>query len=196
MTSFNKHNTKLFIENLKEIMTQNPDLTNPARIFNLDETGTTTVQKPKKIVPSKGVKQVSSSTSGERRVLVTTCAIISAAGTFVPPAMVFPRKYFKPHMLNGAPPGTLGLANESGWMTMELFPEVIDHFVKHSNSSKANPSLLIFDNLDAHISLPVVLKARESGVTIVTLPPHCSHWTRQCSFLSRLLTTWLVKLGF
>ncbi|KAK4871440.1 hypothetical protein RN001_016455 [Aquatica leii] len=39
--------------------------------------------------------------------------------------MVFPMKNFKHHMLNGAPPGTLGLATPSGWMNGELFPSKV-----------------------------------------------------------------------
>lgn len=175
MSSFNRHNVSLFFENLKAILRKDPKLTDPSRIFNLDETGTKTVQNPRKVIADKGIKQVSSCTSGERGVLVTTCAIISAAGTFLPPAMVFPRKHFKPHMLTGAPPGTLGLASPSGWMNAEIFPAVLQHFIDKSYSTKENPSLLILDNLEAHITIEVINMARAAGVTILTLPPHCSH---------------------
>ncbi|KAI4471981.1 hypothetical protein MML48_1g03082 [Holotrichia oblita] len=133
---------------------------NPSRIYNLDETSTTTVQNPKEIIAEKGIKQVSSSTSGEREILVTTGAIICAVGTFFPPAIIFPRKFFKQHMLHGSPHGTLGLANPSAWLTSELFPKVMDHFISLSHSTKENPSLLIYDNLDAHLSIEVVDKAR------------------------------------
>lgn len=47
-------------------------------------------------------------------------------------------------MSQGAPLGTLGLASKSGWMTTELFLDVMKHFVKCSNSSKENPSLLVY----------------------------------------------------
>lgn len=62
------------------------------RIYNLDETATTTVQKPKKVLASKSSKQVSQSTIGERGTLVTTCCIVSASGNTLPLAMGFPRK--------------------------------------------------------------------------------------------------------
>ncbi|XP_072394913.1 uncharacterized protein [Diabrotica undecimpunctata] len=89
--------------------------------------------------------------------------------------MVFPRKFFKEHMLNGAPRGTLGLPNPSGWMTAELFLQVLEHFIKYSSSWKENPSLLIFDNHESHVTVEVIMKAREAGVHILTLPPHCSN---------------------
>ncbi|KAB0803085.1 hypothetical protein PPYR_00055 [Photinus pyralis] len=121
LTSFNPHNVKKFFDQLKQIFEKKPQLVDPSRIFNLDETGTSTVQKPRKIVAEKGSKQVSQCSSAERGSLVTSCAIICANGTYLPPAMVFPRKYFKTHMVAGAPPGTLGLATPNGWMTAELF---------------------------------------------------------------------------
>lgn len=175
LTSFNPHNVKMFFDNLQEVYSRYPPAVADCRIYNLDETSTTTVQKPKKVVAEKGVKQLNSCTSGERGVLVTTCVIICANGTFLPPVMVFPRKYYKEHMTQGAPPGTLGLANPSGWMNGELFIDVIKHFIKFSNSSIKNPAILIYDNHESHITYDVVEMAKAHGVIIVTLPPHCSN---------------------
>lgn len=174
-TSFNKHNVFRFFDNLEEAYRRSDNFADGSRIFNLDETGTTTVQKPKKILAAKGQKQVSQCTSGERGTLVTTCCIISASGNSLPPAMVFPRKHFKIHMITGAPPGTLGLASTSGWMTSELFPSVMKHFISHSSSSKDNPSVLIYDNHESHLTIETLNLAKENGVTIITLPPHCSN---------------------
>lgn len=174
-SSFNEHNVKLFFDNLKKAYDRSEAFSDGTRIYNLDETGTTTVQKPKKVLSAKGVKQVSQCTSGERGVLITTCCIISASGNTLPPAMVFPRKKFKSHMLNGAPSGTLGLATSTGWMNGEIFPSVMKHFVKYSGSSKENPTILIFDNHESHLTIVTLNIAKDNGVTIITLPPHCSH---------------------
>lgn len=112
-TSFNKHNVAKFYDNLENVYKRSNAFADGSRVYNLDETGTLTVQKPKKVITEKGVKQVSQCTSGERGTLVTTCCIISAAGNTLPPAMVFPSKHFKNHMLNGSPPGTLGLVSDN-----------------------------------------------------------------------------------
>lgn len=175
MTSFNPHNVSTFFNKLEAVYSRSDNFSNGSRVYNLDETSTTTVQNPKKIIAGKGIKQVNKCTSGERGQNVTTCCIINALGTALPPVMVFPRKNFKTHMTNGAPPGTLGLATTSGWMCSEIFPQVIDHFIKFTLSSKENPTLLIMDNHESHISLAAIDKARDNGVTILTLPPHCSH---------------------
>jgi hypothetical protein len=50
-------------------------------IFNIDET----VQKPKKIVAQRGMKQVVSITSAERGNNITVVGTVSATGTFIPP---------------------------------------------------------------------------------------------------------------
>ena len=156
-------------------MRREPKFGDGTRIFNIDETGTTTVHSPPKVIAEKGVKQVSKCTSGEKGTLATICCITNAAGNSLPPAMIFPRVHFRDHMLRGAPPGTLGLANKTGWMNSELFSEVIDHFIHHSKSSKDRPSLLVYDKHESHLSIEVLDKTKENGVTILTLPPHSSN---------------------
>ncbi|KAJ8706846.1 hypothetical protein PYW07_012924 [Mythimna separata] len=174
-TSFNRHNVNVFFNNLEDVMRRCPRFADGSRVYCLDETGTTTVQKPKKIIAAKGAKQLNKVTSAERGTLVTTCCVVSATGSSLPPAMVFPRKQFKSFMLNGAPVGTLGLAQPTGWMNSDLFPEVMKHFVKVTASTKENPSLLIVDNHDSHLAPAVLNIAKDNGVTLLTIPPHSSH---------------------
>lgn len=60
-------------------------------------------------------------------------ACVNAAGNHVPPMLIFPRVHFKQHMLNGAPPGSLGVAHPSGWSTQELFNLFYqDNFIKYA----------------------------------------------------------------
>ena len=65
----------------------------PQAIWNMDETGVTTVQRPDKIVATKGRKQVGAITSQERGQLVTVTCAVSALDNSIPPFFVFPR-YF------------------------------------------------------------------------------------------------------
>ena len=142
--SFNKFNVDLFFSNLETVFLRQH--ISPHRIFNLDETGLTTVHKCKKIISQKGLKQVGQITSAERGILVTLCCCVNAAGQSLPLVYVFPRKHFKDHMLHGAPADALVLAVESGWMNSDLFVETFKHFLKFMNSSKDNPTLLVMDN--------------------------------------------------
>ena len=145
------------------------------RIFNLDETGITTVQKPGKILAAKGKKQVGMISSAERGSLVTMCNVVNASGNALPPVFIFPRVNFKDHMLKNAPPSSLGLAALSGRMSAELFPKALQHFMKHMHVSPENRALLLMNNHSSHVSLEIQKMARDAGLSILTFPPHCSH---------------------
>lgn len=84
----------------------------PNRIYNMDETGITTVLYGPKVLAKRSQKQVGQFVSRERGELVTFCGIISATGS----AYVYPRVRFKEEFLRGAPASSLGLSNKSGWM--------------------------------------------------------------------------------
>lgn len=58
---------------------------NPAKIFNVDETGITVIQSRRaKVFSVKGKKQVGTLSSQERGALMTTVMYMSASGIFVP----------------------------------------------------------------------------------------------------------------
>ena len=58
-TIFNKNTVAAFFEKLKNVYDCNVEFTNGTRLFNLNETSTSTVLKPRNVVTSKGKKQVS-----------------------------------------------------------------------------------------------------------------------------------------
>lgn len=89
--------------------------------------------------------------------------------------MVFPRVNFKPMMLIGAPPNSAGAANTSGWMTADIFPLFLKHFVVHGKCSLDNKVLLILDNHESHISIKSLNFAKQNGIILLAIPPHCSH---------------------
>jgi transposase-like protein len=118
-TSFNKINVSAFFDNLSTVLERHKF--GPENIFNIDETGVTTVQRPTKVVAQKGVKQVGSIVSQERGQLVTVAVAVNAVGNCIPPVFVFPRVNYRNHFVKGGPPGCLGLAHPSGWMTESNF---------------------------------------------------------------------------
>ncbi|XP_064598457.1 uncharacterized protein LOC135464820 [Liolophura sinensis] len=175
-TAFNRHTVGEFFDLLESQILKTK--VTGARIFNLDESGLTTVQKVPKVISEKGVKQVGQITSRERGELITVCGIVSASGVALPPVMVFPRKNYRDIFLTGAPEGTIGLAAESGWMNSDLFVSVMRHVVNTTNSSKQNPIIITMDNHESHLSMAALEMAKENGVHIITLPPHTSHKTQ------------------
>lgn len=119
---------------------------NSTRIYNMDETGLTSVPKKiGKIISVKGKKQVGAPASAERGQLVTAVLFFSAAGHYVPPLMIFPRVRMKSELLDGAPPGTVAVCHPSGWMQQQIFTEWMRHFIGHVKPSNADPVLLVLD---------------------------------------------------
>ena len=172
-TAFNKHTVSTFFEKLKSAIEKHQFT--PEKIWNLDETGVTTVHRPLKIIGEKGAKQVAKVTSGERGQLVTVCSAVNACGNHVPPFLILPRVNWQDRMLQGAPPGSAGATHPSGWMTKENFLKYLAHFQKHANCSLGNKHLLILDNHDSHVNIEVIDFARANGLVLLTLPPHTSH---------------------
>lgn len=80
--------------------------------------------------------------------------------------------FFKEYILNNAPPGSIGLAYESGWVTEDNFLKALHHFVKCTEDRKV---LLLMDNHETHISLNIINFARENGDLKWTFPTYCSH---------------------
>ena len=50
------------------------------------------------------------------------------------------------HIMIDAPPESIGVACESGWMNAEIFFQWLQHFKQHVHSSAARPVLLILDD--------------------------------------------------
>ncbi|XP_065650907.1 uncharacterized protein LOC136079118 [Hydra vulgaris] len=158
-TAFNRFTVSELFRNLREVRERHHF--GPKSIYNVDETGLTTVQKPVKVIASKGVKQVGSITSAESRTLVTACYAVNAIGNSIPPLFVFPRVKFRDFMIKDGPSGCVGFANPSGWMTSESFVEWLKHFIKHSHCSKESKVLLVLDNHESHLSVAALDLARE-----------------------------------
>lgn len=135
-------NVNTFFEKYREVLAKYKFL--PESIYNVDETGITTVHTPAKVIAPKGKKQVGSVTSGERGANITIISCVNAIGNSIPPMMIFPRVYFKNHMLNGAPPGTVGAAHISSWSNAEKFVEFLRHFIHLVKCSEDKKSLITF----------------------------------------------------
>lgn len=172
-TSFNSHNVGIFFNNLDTVYKTHHF--RPNDIWNMDETGVTTVHTPEKIIATKGVRQIGAMTSGERGTLVTVAVAINALGNSVPPFFVFPRKRFHSHFIHEGPPASAGAANGSGWMQAEEFLQFLHHFANHTKPSLEMKVLLLLDNHVSHLSVPAMDFCRERGIVLLTFPPHCTH---------------------
>lgn len=171
--NFNRENVSNFFNKLSSVL----DRYNfePQNIYNIDETGVSTVQKPSKVIARKGTKQVGSISSQERGTLVTLCVAVNAVGNTVPPMFVFPRLRFQDHFIRDGPVGCIGTGNKSGWMQDNEFLDFMKHFVKHVKPSETNRVLVLLDNHSSHISISLIEFCRTNFITLLSFPPHTSH---------------------
>uniref|UniRef100_UPI00358FE895 uncharacterized protein n=2 Tax=Myxine glutinosa TaxID=7769 RepID=UPI00358FE895 len=172
-SGFNRENVKQFFTKLAEVMDRYHF--QPNDIWNVDEFGVTTVQKPINIVAKKSVKQMGAITSAERGELVTLCPAVSAIGSVVPPMLIFPRKIFKDHFIRDGPTGCIGTAVASGWMDTERFLVFLKHFVSNVRPSNEHPVLVLLDNHNSHLGIDILNYANDNGVVFLSFPTHCSH---------------------
>jgi DDE superfamily endonuclease/helix-turn-helix, Psq domain len=171
---FRRSEVSRFFENLAQVFEK--EKIDASRIYNIDETGMSTVQQQKqKILAQTGKKQIGKIVSAEKGETITAVVCISASGTFIPPMLIFPRKNLNPRLLTGAPPGCIGATSPSGWINGELYLKWLNHFIKQTGASVDRKVLLILDNHESHVTLQAWSLCRENGVIVVSLPPHCSH---------------------
>ncbi|KAL0858552.1 hypothetical protein ABMA27_012406 [Loxostege sticticalis] len=172
---FTREKMDEFYDNLEKVYDSKKFSAN--RIFNVDETGLSIVQsKYPKIISRRGKKQIGAMSSAERGSLITIITCMSPAGIFVPPMIIFPRKNMSDRLMKGAPVGSIGRAHPSGWIQTYLFTQWFEHFIAYVQPSEASPVLLLFDGHFSHTkNIELIDKARENHVTLVSLPPHCTH---------------------
>jgi len=173
ITAFNKTEVTLFFQNLEKVM-EKYNFT-PANIYNMDETGISTVQDPGKIIAPKGQKRVGSITSWERGKNVTVICGMSSSGTYIPPTFIFPRKRMSNQLTKDGPPGALYQCTKNGWTNEEVFLEWLKHFTYHAKPSQEYPVLLILDNHNSHIFMAAYEFCRSKHIAMLSLPPHTSH---------------------
>lgn len=172
-TSFNRTNVNMFYDNLQVVLDRYHF--EPQNIYNVDETGVTTVQKPNRVVARRGTRQVGALTSAERGALVTLAFAVNALGNVIPPFFVFPRVRFHEHFIRDGPVGSVGAGNPSGWMKAEIFVEFLKHFQKFTNASNSHRILLLLDNHSSHIHIDALDFCKENGIVLLSFPPNCSH---------------------
>ncbi|XP_065671971.1 uncharacterized protein LOC136089810 [Hydra vulgaris] len=169
-----------FLNRHSGLSIRTPEATNrnhfsASNIYNVDETGITTVQKPNKVIARKGIKQVGALTSQERGTLVTIVLAVNACGNSVPPMFLFPRKKIYDHFIRDGPNECIGASNGSGWMNEECFVTYLNHFIRHVKPKKESPVLLLLDNHQSHLSVQLITLCKDNRIVLLSFPPHCSH---------------------
>ena len=170
---FNKPSVQKFFDLYRDELSK--DNYSSDRVFNMDESGVTVVHRPGKVLSRKGQKQIGKLTSGEKGQTTTVICAVSASGIYVPPMMIFKRQRFTNLLLQGSPPGTVGACSPNGWVDSELFLTWLNHFISVVKPTQSRKVILILDGHSSHKTLAAVELARNSGVVMISLPPHTTH---------------------
>ena len=140
-TGFNKIQVDRIFQLLRKIISDCNIA--PDKIFNMDETGISTVQKSSKIIAQKGVKQVGKISSAERGKTVTVVCCVNSIGCYVPPIFIFPQKRLALALVNDAPQGAKGFTTDSGWTDGKIFYEWLIHFQDYVKASSEKKCIIL-----------------------------------------------------
>jgi hypothetical protein len=82
------------------------------------------------------------------------------------------------------PQGQLAAAHKSGWIQVDSFTKwFTGSFIATVKPSPADPVVLVLDGYYSHTrNIDVIDLARPNGVSVVCLPPHCTHRKQPLDF--------------
>jgi len=174
MRGFNRQDVGDFFDKYYQLLEEHGFTAD--KMYNMDETGHSTVQTPSKVLSVKGKRQVGAATSAERGTNTTGVYCHSATGHFIPPLLIFKRKRMTDSLKEGAPNGTVFACTDSGWIDLDVFVQWFQHFIQCVKPSPQNKHLLILDGHCSHSkNLEAIKLARENGVVILSFPAHTTH---------------------
>jgi hypothetical protein len=151
--NFNPANVKHFMDKYESILLKYKLQAHD--IYNLGEMRVTFVQKTKKIVASQGNKHIS--VRGKDNI-VTMCLAINATGNLIPPMYIFSKA-----------------ANYLNFIQGVEFLKVLKQFANYVTPSVDKKVLILLDSHESHLYLPVIDFCKESGILLLSFPPHYSH---------------------
>ena len=157
-----------YYDMLEDTLVANNMLNDPHCIYNCDETGLPLNPKPLKVVDTVGARNPSHIT-GNRKSQITVLACTNAAGSTLPPFVIFDRKSLNPQMIKGEVPGSIYGLSSNGWTTQELFRDwFTKHFLAYVPSRR--PLLLLMDGHSSHYCPEVIRYA--AAAQVIYLPFH------------------------
>ncbi|XP_052260545.1 uncharacterized protein LOC127864686 isoform X1 [Dreissena polymorpha] len=164
-----------FFDFLDKTLTQYGVKDKPSQIFNCDETGWSGKEKAKgKVITGKREHTINRKVMGGGGNHITAHLCVCADGRFLPTMIIFKGSLPHTRFTDGVPDTWLYGSSSTGYIDHELFQTwFMKGFLPHCG--RARPVVLIMDNHDAHISLPVIQAARANDVVLIGFPGHTTH---------------------
>ncbi|KAJ8940654.1 hypothetical protein NQ318_012737 [Aromia moschata] len=170
----NRDDVRQFFNLLNQVVTEYNLLEKPSHIFNMDETGVQLINKPGKVITTKGTKDVHVLTSKESGENVSVFACCSADGRFIPPVLIFKGVNKRAEFSDGLPAGSKVYMNKkSSFINSDLFLLWLkEHFIPNKPNGKC---LLVLDGHTAHSTdIDMLQVADDNDIIILCLPSHCT----------------------
>ena len=158
-------------------------LTEPARMYNLDETGVQLCPTTGKLLGAKKEKNVYYISPGKEKESITVLCTYSADGKGIAPMIVYPYKRFPPKdVALSVPDGFITGHSASGWMTTETYNSFMENgFYRELVKRQVKfPVLLLFDGHSSHISLKLHSFCVEKRILLYCLYPNATHILQPC----------------
>ncbi len=189
-TAITASNMQQYYSLLKTTLEEHGIMNSASQLYNMDESGMPLDHKPPRVVARKGTKKIHCHTSGNKA-QITILACANAAGTTLPPMVIFDGQQFNPKWSKGEVPNTLYGMSEKGWTDQELFFFWMTQlFIKHIPPTC--PVMLLVDGHSSHYEPETIKVAAEAGIVLFCLPPHSTHVAQplDVSFFRPLKVYW------
>jgi hypothetical protein len=103
--------------------------------------------------------------------LTTAICCCNAAGSFIPPFLIFARKHMQERLLDGCQVS----CTDNGWINGETFLQWLQFFVEQVRPTPASKVLLVLDNHESHKYIKVLDYATGNNVLFLSFVPHTTH---------------------
>jgi hypothetical protein len=98
-----------------------------------------------------------------------------AAGSFIPPFLIFARKRMQERLPDGAPTGCQASCTDNGWINGETLLQWLQFFVEQVRPTPVSKVWLILDNHESQKYVKVFDYATENSVLFLSFAPHTAH---------------------
>ncbi|KAE8741228.1 hypothetical protein FOCC_FOCC013243 [Frankliniella occidentalis] len=181
-----------YFENLAESLEGIP----PENILNFDETNLTDDPANRTVIIRRKEKY-------PVKVMTTSKSAISlmfagtAAGTLLPPYVVYKSKELSETWTTDGPPATRYNRSKSGWFDMAIFEDWFRTTLFSWAESVDGDEVVIGDNVSSHFSKRVFEMCSEHKIKFICLPPNSTHLLQplDVAFFSPLKAAWRKILG-
>ena len=133
--------------------------------------------KSDKVLAKRGSKAVYKVVHGDEKESITVLFTINAAGTMLPPMVVFWYERIPATVISNLPSGWIVGNTDRGWMTGDSFYSYIkDQFHPWLIENKIElPIILYVDGHVSHLTIRLAKFCRENHIDLVALYPNATH---------------------